>query len=487
MRNFLLLLLLTNSFTLKAQSTNTTTEYSAEFRAYIQANSNDPAVQAFLGKLNTSEKKQAGQRSTSSAPDITHNYRWNIADWIFLNRSTVTARDNNNNVTTELLEDVIGGNDFQKRYQTETTYHNADVAATITTVQWNTETNAWTAPTSLLEFRPSGHLEYLEFATYDFFLNEQSFGMKEEYNYDSNDFYEGSTRYRWDVPTTTWVPDYNIVREANADGYAKYSVSREWEEATPGYYVAVDSTIFSYTSEGLLSESIVYQWDVFSDTWKIKYKNTFDYNGNDLLEMKTTETWDISTNDWRNDQEMEYAYNSNDQPTTTFQKTWDDFDNVWVDDFSYVNTYDANSNLLTAIGLQWDYWQDDWYGWQNISNAYENSNKTESVSKGWSYTNWDWENRDSSVYFYGVGVTSNNTLPDFKELSISPNPSNGLFTIDYDLNGIETTYNIVNAQGETLLQRKLTEKTQSIDLTVYPKGLYFLVLPNGETAKLIRQ
>ena len=77
-------------------------------------------------------------------------------------------------------------------------------------------------------------------------------------------------------------------------------------------------------------------------------------------------------------------------------------------------------------------------------------------------------------YFVG---TEEKTPLDF---SIFPNPSNGLFTINYPAN---ETYKveIINILGEVLSVRNVKETlNETIDMRNYNPGLYFVKTSNGK-------
>lgn len=66
--------------------------------------------------------------------------------------------------------------------------------------------------------------------------------------------------------------------------------------------------------------------------------------------------------------------------------------------------------------------------------------------------------------FSTVGIQQINTQ---NKIKIFPNPSSGIFHIDGDYNSVE----VFNAIGQSIL---LTEKTKSIDLSNFEKGIYFV-------------
>lgn len=64
-------------------------------------------------------------------------------------------------------------------------------------------------------------------------------------------------------------------------------------------------------------------------------------------------------------------------------------------------------------------------------------------------------------------LPTNINLVKKSKISIHPNPSSGIFHIDGDYNSVE----VFNAIGQSIL---LTEKTKSIDLSNFEKGIYFV-------------
>jgi len=73
-------------------------------------------------------------------------------------------------------------------------------------------------------------------------------------------------------------------------------------------------------------------------------------------------------------------------------------------------------------------------------------------------------------------------------ISIYPNPSNGVFTIS----GIEVnaSINIYNAIGELVKSIQSTDNNTTVDLSDYSNGIYFIKIKNnkGEAIqKLIKQ
>ena len=63
------------------------------------------------------------------------------------------------------------------------------------------------------------------------------------------------------------------------------------------------------------------------------------------------------------------------------------------------------------------------------------------------------------------------------KIYVYPNPTQGSFYVVTDL---EVKINLINLLGETVLERRLTNSNNKIDISDYPKGVYYLeVLGNN--------
>lgn len=63
-------------------------------------------------------------------------------------------------------------------------------------------------------------------------------------------------------------------------------------------------------------------------------------------------------------------------------------------------------------------------------------------------------------------------------VKLFPNPSTGLFTVQFDFEG-EKSVVIVNSVGQVILQSTGTQQEQSIDLNEFAKGVYFVKVSSG--------
>ncbi len=92
----------------------------------------------------------------------------------------------------------------------------------------------------------------------------------------------------------------------------------------------------------------------------------------------------------------------------------------------------------------------------------------------------------------GAGVNQFGVLSS--EFVVSPNPNNGLITVEITNKEFvpeDASLKIINVVGEEIKKEKLNSKKQSLDLSELPNGIYFLELvSNGHTVsvnKIIKQ
>jgi hypothetical protein len=73
---------------------------------------------------------------------------------------------------------------------------------------------------------------------------------------------------------------------------------------------------------------------------------------------------------------------------------------------------------------------------------------------------------------------------DLSHLRVYPNPAHGIFFIE---TSTEQEIKIMNAAGQIVLHTQLPAGKHEIDLSAHQAGLYFLVLMNGATLKMVKE
>jgi hypothetical protein len=84
-------------------------------------------------------------------------------------------------------------------------------------------------------------------------------------------------------------------------------------------------------------------------------------------------------------------------------------------------------------------------------------------------------------YFNGFYSGIDNIQETESQLLIYPNPSNGKMTLELrnDNNKPDNNISIYNSVGALVWKKSSEEKLISIDLSTYPKGIYFVDVNNG--------
>ena len=93
---------------------------------------------------------------------------------------------------------------------------------------------------------------------------------------------------------------------------------------------------------------------------------------------------------------------------------------------------------------------------------------------------------EHDIFIVKLKQSSLGTFPNKEKQSgivVYPNPGEGQYTVDAEPN---TTFEIINLSGETLLSGNLTSKTSSLDISQFEKGVYILCVGN-QHVKLIKQ
>ena len=94
----------------------------------------------------------------------------------------------------------------------------------------------------------------------------------------------------------------------------------------------------------------------------------------------------------------------------------------------------------------------------------------------------------SNIYSLSVGINelSNNEA----NITIFPNPTNDKFTIQIDNQNVSYTLEILNTIGQVVLNKKITNKVEQVDLSGQAAGVYFVKLQsvtNSFVRKVIKQ
>ncbi|HLP14402.1 MAG TPA: T9SS type A sorting domain-containing protein [Flavobacteriales bacterium] len=99
-----------------------------------------------------------------------------------------------------------------------------------------------------------------------------------------------------------------------------------------------------------------------------------------------------------------------------------------------------------------------------------------------------WSKNSPKINFVSPAEFENETERKNNSISVSPNPTTGVFNIDLPTFDPETSnsVNVYNSLGERLIQFQLNANQSQIDLTGHENGIYILVYSNGVNSEVIR-
>ena len=69
------------------------------------------------------------------------------------------------------------------------------------------------------------------------------------------------------------------------------------------------------------------------------------------------------------------------------------------------------------------------------------------------------------------------------ELSIYPNPSSGIFTVEVGENFLQGEISVMDMYGKEILRNEKIERSTEVDLSAYSSGMYFIKLIKDGASK----
>ncbi len=221
---------------------------------------------------------------------------------------------------------------------------------------------------------------------------------------------------------------------------------------------------YSYNVDGKLSEMLNFK--IESGNWTENYKYLYAYDNAGNLASRTNMT--ISTGVWLNISRWRYTYIA-DKKVTEYYEIWEDSEWLICYDFRY--QYDDNLNMVQKES--YELVNGEYLLYDYISQAFDVDNIMTNSARFIFSTNGLPQTivlGDSAVYHFKkvVGVGKMDIPP--AHLSIFPNPTSGVVTIDSSTPILSTE--VHNLSGEHILT--VPGKVKYIDLSSNPAGVYLM-------------
>ncbi len=266
----------------------------------------------------------------------------------------------------------------------------------------------------------------------------------------------------------------------------------------------VNSSKYTYTYSNNNQTSYLSQyWDDVDALWINDTQSLSTYDGNNNLTSSTYQTWNGLS--WDNSSLTTYTYDGNNNQISELDQYWDG--TQWVNVSKTTYTYDGFHNVTNSLTQNWNVSNFDNAG--RVTNTYNGSHLlTNQLIEIWNGTTWKYsdvtfytygENNfisgegsrafdgidniitsgDSTHYYFKTVAATKDLIPEDESLTVSPNPSNGNFTLTSAISlGNVEIFNFLGEQVYTA--RKINGQTSTeINLTGIAKGIYLIVVTDG--------
>ena len=84
-----------------------------------------------------------------------------------------------------------------------------------------------------------------------------------------------------------------------------------------------------------------------------------------------------------------------------------------------------------------------------------------------------------------VAQSNNTEIPDEPIARVYPNPTNGMFTLEFEADGVYMV-TLADLTGMVLLRRTAAVQTIQINIGTYPAGVYLLTIDDGKRQSVMR-
>jgi hypothetical protein len=124
------------------------------------------------------------------------------------------------------------------------------------------------------------------------------------------------------------------------------------------------------------------------------------------------------------------------------------------------------------------------FGWSGWGNGYFYLTNINPGGGGVGGGSYNFTLNQEGIFEIAKPSTNIEELSSNINFSVTPNPSNGNFSIEFELKPNElTTCTIYNIVGEKVYESALTENVSNINLSGVTKGIYYITIKSGKSVK----
>ena len=241
-----------------------------------------------------------------------------------------------------------------------------------------------------------------------------------------------------------------------------------------GEIIPSDRVTYTYNVEGLKESET--QWGWADPDWEPIQRTNYEYHTNETIFNQQSELYNAGSAQWENSTWIKYPIeNVTDlYPSSTY--SWDAVAGEWV-------VVDSTANLLNPA-LTWGQIAVPsqiailaLLGGELTNNVFSDPEGSSIDETRYFVTgltpNLSYDSSDFYYYSLFEGSKVNTVLPE--NISVSPNPANDQFTIDFDQQ-VKATYAIVNITGVTVAKGDLHQGKNNIQTSGWLPGVYYITM-----------
>lgn len=217
--------------------------------------------------------------------------------------------------------------------------------------------------------------------------------------------------------------------------------------------------------------------------WQLGRRNIYEYDsaGNQISQLNQN----LIQNNWVNDSRSTREYNSANLMTFYKFEFWstemETFINTWMEDWFF-------NELNEFIGFEFSSWDESISNWipvvRNERLAFEKGVFGDYLVQEWSIENNEWVNQNFDTDYFGLFVSTKESLLPIAAAKVFPNPSNGEFTIELTEENADfqaTTLSVYDMLGQMVIQTpvNMAQDNIQIDLSTLQSGFYLISLSDG--------
>ncbi len=155
----------------------------------------------------------------------------------------------------------------------------------------------------------------------------------------------------------------------------------------------------------MLTDGRIALVETFILSWQNSSLSIYTYNSNGNLSQTVNQSWNPVTSTWENFTRITNTYNNNNGISEQLTESWNG--TAWENDSRITYTYDANNNLTNILDQDWNASTNSWENNFQTNFTYSNDKISQAVTQTWNSQTSTWENESRSTYSY----TSSCALP----------------------------------------------------------------------------